>query len=193
MNAKGQTPVIENSQQRPVFTNIIKPPRLIGPENQALKTKDVVVEIFSGFDCADCRDFAFDVLPLLQEKYGKSEHIKVVYYTVPDEENDDHYRALVGLKCAEEKGKFKEMHADLQLNPATGREADLMAQELGLDLYEYRACVKSGRYDEEIQTLMDYAKERGIRKKPTILIDDYVLFGNQPIENINKIISEVTR
>jgi len=193
ITSHGQEPVFVTPTERPVFTNIVEPPRVMGPENQELKASQIVVEIFNGFDCPDCRDFSFDTLPFLKEKYGSSDAVKLVYYTVPEVDNDDQIRALIGLKCAEEKGKFWEMYSDLQLNPATGREADLTAQGLGLELMDYRNCVKSGKYDEEIQTMMDYVSERGIHRKPTVLIGDYILYGNQPMENIEKIINEVTQ
>jgi predicted DsbA family dithiol-disulfide isomerase len=97
------------------------------------------------------------------------------------------------MECAEEEGKKQEMYEALHVTTETlsQREVDLIGQELGLPVIAFRACLKSDKYGAKIGEAIAYAEEKGITRKPTILIGDTILYGNQPIENIERVIDKI--
>jgi protein-disulfide isomerase len=153
----------------------------------------ITVDVFYSFGCPGCGSFGLNTVPALQEMYLEDQDVDLNFHITPLTDNDGEYYAAVGVKCAAEYGKYWEMHRKLHstVEPLSSREVDLLGQELELPVMGFRNCLKSGKYDEDIGKAIDYAHQKGIAKLPTILIGDYKLYGNQPIENIVKIIDEI--
>jgi len=182
---------------KPSFSTIISPLPTILPafeaEAYANPTK-VTVEVFNTFGCNDCASFAINTLIPLREKYKDNENVEIKYYIVPNLESEGEKYSAIGVRCAEEQDKywalFQELHLETEV--LSSREVDLNFQEVPeIELISFRNCLKSDKYIEAIQADINYAGEKGITKKPTTIIGDYVLLGNQPIENIEKIINEI--
>jgi len=173
------------------FSNIEKPlPK--APDSET-DISPITVEVFYSFGCSGCSSFGLNTIPSLQEKYLEDEDVDLKLYITPASDDKGQYYSAVGVKCASEHGKYWEMYRKLHetTEPLSQRETDLLGQELELPLLEFRNCLKSGKYDEEIGKAIDYANQNGITEIPTILIDGYRLYGNQPIENIQKIINDI--
>jgi protein-disulfide isomerase len=173
------------------FSYIEKPlPK--APDSESVKLP-ITVEVFYSFGCFGCDDFGLNTVPALQKMYLEDQDVDLNFHITPAPDNDGEYYAVVGLKCASEYGKYWEMHQKIHATtePLSSREIDLLGQELGLPIMEFRNCLRSGKYDEDIGKAMDYASQKGITKMPTILIDDYKLYGNQPIENIERVINQI--
>ncbi|MBU1935194.1 DsbA family protein, partial [Patescibacteria group bacterium] len=179
------------------FSNIIRPvPEVLldefGEAIEEKKPEKVTVEVFTTFDCSECDRFAIDTFLPLREKYLEDESVEVKLFVVPDRESEAEYYSAVGIQCAAEQNSYWEMYRALHEtpDPLNKREVDLNAQGLGLEIVPFRNCLNSGKYDEMIEADIAYAEGRGATTKPIVFIGGYVLLGNQPIENIEKIIKE---
>ena len=197
LGMQGEVEIMKN-QAIPSFSNIIKPvPKIISEFDTEVEAEPIKlpieIEVFYTFGCADCTGFNLNTVPALLEKYGEDENVDLKLYVVPNKENDEEYYSAVGLKCAAEYEKYWELHRELNLTtePLSRREVDLLGQGLELPVTTFRNCLLSGKYDEEIDKAIYRANQKNVTKKPAILIGDYKLFGNQPIENIQKIINEI--
>lgn len=185
---------IVKSEPIPVFSNITKPDiQPIDEFGTKSAIEKVSIEVFYTFECKGCDNFGLNTVPALIEKYSEDEKINLQIYLNPDTKNDGQYFAVKGIKCAEEYEKYWEMHRELFLihEPLSQREVDLTGQVLELPLYEFRNCLKSEKYHDFMNAVNDVAKEKGVTKMPVVYINDYVLTGNQPIENIQKVINEI--
>ncbi len=185
---------IVKSEPIPVFSNIFRPD--FQPVNE-FDAKPIVenvnIEVFYTFGCRDCKNFGLYTVPAINEKYSDRGDINLEVYLNPDTRDDGQYFAVKGVKCAEEYEKYWEMHNELFLTsePLSQREVDLTGQGLELPLYEFRNCIKSEKYHDFMNAVNDVAKEKGVIKMPVVYINDYMLTGDQPIENIEKIINEI--
>ena len=191
LGLEGETIVLQDLAHS--FSNIEEPlPRApdAGPVDLP-----IAVEVFYSFGCYGCNDFGLSTVPLLQEKYLEDEKVDLKFYITPASDDEGQYYAAIGVKCAAEHGKYWEMHNKIHSStePLSSREIDLLGQELELPILEFRNCLKSGKYDEEIGKAIDYANQKEITRMPTILIDGYKLYGNQPVENIEKIVNEIIK
>jgi protein-disulfide isomerase len=190
LGINGDSIVIQKDQLHPLFSTILRP--LPNPPGTPVELP-TVVDVYYTFGCPGCASFGAYTIPALQEKYLESDNVELRFNVIPNTEDEGQYYAAVGVKCAAEQGKYWEMHRELNLTtePLSFREVDLIGQELEFPIMEFRSCLKSGKYDEEIGAEIQKATDKGVSTLPVIFIEGYKLIGNQPVENIIKIISEI--
>lgn len=191
-----QVTVAPDPVVRPTFSTIINPlPQLLPAFEAEAYTSptSVDVEVFNTFECSECEHFAINTFIPLREKYLSNENVNIKHYVIPNLESEGEKYSAIGIKCAEEQGKYWELFQELHLETEllSRREVDLNGQEIELEVIPFRNCLKSEKYDETINSDILYAEEKSITSKPTILIGDYTLLGDQPIENIEKVINEI--
>ena len=178
--------VLVQNAPKPTFQTIIEP---IGPTLPLSAQDKVKVEIFNTFGCRSCDLFGQGVLPRLVEKYENDSTVDFHLFLVPDRENEAELYAVRGAYCAAKHNRFWDliyrMHETEGLNK---RAIDLLGQELELPLMEFRQCLDSDESDETIGETIAYAEARRISSAPVIFVNDTILLGIQPIENIEKII-----
>lgn len=172
----------------PSFQTIFEP---IGPSLPRTELDKVKVEVFNTFDCADCDLFGQNVLPELVKKYTGSLEVEFHLYLVPDKASEGQLSAVRGAHCATRYERFWDMVYKLyQADVLSRREVDLTGQELGFPVKEFRTCIGSEDFDAAIDADLAYAVSRKVSRKPTILVNDTVLLGNQPLENIERVIKK---
>jgi protein-disulfide isomerase len=159
----------------------------------------VVIVEFSDFQCGYCGRWYDETLPLILATYP--DEVKFVYRDFPIF-GEDSLRAALATECAEEQGKFWEMHNRLFTRLNAREEAALSeetlvnyAQELGLETRSFSECLSSQRYFDEV--LLDYqvAQAYGLRGTPGFVINGVVYtIGAQPFDVFDQIIqSELAR
>jgi len=180
--------VIVQDAPIPSFQTIIEP---IGPALLTDEQGKVRLEIFNSFGCSDCDLFGQGILPQLVEKYAESSEVELRLYLVPNKENEGELYAVRGAHCASRHERFwdltYELHRTELLNK---REVDLAGQSLQLPVVEFRKCLGSEDFDAKIDEDIAYSEVKKIFQKPTILVNDTMLLGAQPIENIDRIIKK---
>lgn len=177
-------------------------PRGVAEDDDAFRgpaDAPVVIVEFSDFQCGYCGRWYDETLPLILETYPNE--VKFVYRDFPIF-GEDSLRAALASECAEEQGKFWEMHNRL-FERLNGREQTALseetlvgyAQELGLETRSFSECLSSQRYFDEV--LLDYqaAQSYGLRGTPGFVINGVVYtMGAQPFAIFDQIIqSELAR
>lgn len=183
LGQSGQSVTVVKDAQMASFATIIEP---IGPALD-LPDQKVKVEVFNSFGCKDCNSFGLNVLPKLYEQYATHETVSFYLYLVPDMENEGELYASKGAHCAAEHERFWDMVAELhRAEVLNRREVDITGQGLHLPITEFRSCLQGEGYDERINQDINYATQKGVAQKPTILVNGTVMLGNQPLENIER-------
>jgi protein-disulfide isomerase len=84
--------------------------------------------------------------------------------------------------CANEQGKFWEMHATLYANwngenqgNLSDRRLQAMAQSIGLDMNAFNACFSANKYKADIQADLDKGKQMGVNGTPTVFVNGNVI------------------
>jgi protein-disulfide isomerase len=160
----------------------------LGPEDAAV----TIVE-FSDFQCSYCGKFYDETLPRIREAYP--DQVKFVYRDFPIF-GEDSARAAMAAECAEEQGKFWEMHNYLfdthnAAEPVTMDQSTLVsiAGELDMDTDAFSECLSSERYMEEVLNDYQTAQQYGFRGTPGFVINGVVYtMGAQPFEVFDRII-----
>lgn len=166
-----------------------QPGRALGPENAPVK----IVE-YSDFQCPFCARAATDLLPPIEAQYIANGTVRFEYQPVAFLGQESMLAAEAAL-CAEDQQQFWAMHDKLFASQA-GEErgqfaiANLkrFAQEIGLDRAQFEPCLDSHKYQDKVLELTREAQARGVEGTPTFFVNNDVVPGAVPFEQMQSII-----
>lgn len=135
---------------------------------------------FADFECPFSRE-AFTTVRTLAAEYG--DRVKFVFRDMPLDELHSHARAAsVAADCASAQGKFWQMHDKLFQNSDKLTNPDLRsyAEQIGLDLGAYDACVKDPGVAAEVEADLKAGEAAGVRGTPTFFFNGRKVEGAIP-------------
>lgn len=170
----------------PDFSNISK-------ENTIASSDSVKIDIFDSFNCAKCSEFALNTLPKIKNLEKENSDIEIRLYFVPDINDELYYQSALSLKCAADQSAFWDMYEKLHKNKSDLNKKSFLqfGKELELNTGALTECLKEETHKNSVMADIKYATDKGIKIKPTLIINEYKLLGNQPFENIERIINKV--
>ena len=133
----------------------------------------VVLVEFSDFECPFCSQHFRAAYPQVLKQFVETGQVRYIFKNLPLEPihpNASH--AAEAAQCAGEQKKFWEMHDRLFANQKLLTKSDLRnhAQQLGLHMGEYEACIARGDMARRVQDDLVEAKRLGLTGTPTFLI-----------------------
>jgi len=158
---------------------------VMGPDDAPV----TIIE-FSDFQCPYCTQWHNEVFARLIADYG--DKIRFVYRDFPlTNIHPEAFPAAEAANCAGEQNMYWEFHDLLFSNGPNALSAEnyvVYAESLDLDLEDFKECVDSGRYKDEVQGDIDFAANLGIRSTPTFFINGLAVVGAQPYEVFQRLI-----
>jgi len=169
----------------PIFSNVIE-------QKSETEYKTVKVEIFDNLICNGCSDFVLNTLPKIKNLEQETKNISLSFYFIPDINNEIYYMAAMSLKCSFDQNQYWGMLAKLHENKDSLNKKSFykFAKELELNAEALNQCINEEVYKKSIEEDIKYASDKNIIFKPTIIINENYLIGDQPFENIQKVINE---
>ena len=162
--------------------------------------KVTIIE-FGDYQCPICRLFWKETLPRLRKEYVDTGKVKLVFRDFPLPGHPMAVPAAMATECAEDQGRFWEMHDKVYREQdrraregevAEFRANDLKrwAADLKLDTAAFNSCLDSGKYKQEVAA--DYAAAMGVGLKgtPVFFVNGRALLGAHPFADFQKIIEE---
>jgi protein-disulfide isomerase len=163
----------------------------------------VVVIEYSDFQCPYCGKFARETFGAIEERYIGPGKVRYVFRNFPlDESHPKAFKAAEAGECANQQGKFWEMHAQLFANQQALDPADLVSHSkvVGLEESAFRKCL-NGAASGKIRRDFNDGVKAGVGGTPTFLIgtaekDGKVrvvktLSGMQTTESFTRALDEV--
>jgi protein-disulfide isomerase len=146
----------------------------------------VTIVEFSDFQCPFCSR-AVPTLNQIKQTYGPDK-VRIVFRDMPLPSHNRAEPAALASHCANEQGKFWEMHDKLFENQTKLEDADLKgyAKALGLDSAKFSECFDSKRYAGIIEKSKREAESLGIQATPSFVINGVLLQGAQPFERFKE-------
>jgi protein-disulfide isomerase len=182
-------PVVEAPvTQQPQYTRYDIPTE----NSYALGPADAPITIveFSDYQCPFCRRWHAEVYePLLAAYPGK---IRLVYRNLPlTSIHPDALGAAEAAMCAGEQDVYWKYHDKLFSSESLGNSIYLQyAQELGLNVPAFEACLNDHKYQKTIESDSDFAINLGIRSTPTFFINGLAVVGAQPLDVFKQVIDK---
>lgn len=157
---------------------------LIGKSDAPLK-----IIIFSDFQCAFCREQEAALNEIIKKYADKVGSIRKDY-----PEADFHstsFKAAIAGRCAQEQNKFWSYHNKLLNGNYLKREAfNELAEELGLNLKNFKSCLNSDRPKKLIMENIKEADSLEITGVPFIYVNDKEVMGQISLEELEEIVED---
>ena len=155
-----------------------------GPENAPI----TIVE-FSDYECPYCVRAEGTVKDVLAAYPGK---IRLVYRDYPLPMHPKAPKAAEAAHCAEDQGKYWEMHDKLFASNPKLEVADLKAaaRDVGLDGGKFDQCLDSGEKAKVVEMHKKAGDEAGVSGTPAFFINGHPLSGAQPLDAFKAIIDQ---
>ena len=152
---------------------------------------------FSDFECPLCGRFYSETLSQLIKEYVDTGKMKINYRHYPLPFHPKATPLALVAECANEQGKFWEMHdkifsATVAGTSSTSTDADYTkwAGELGLDTSSFDSCYTSKKYQKNVDEDTSAGSAVGVSGTPTFYINGKQLVGALPFESFKAIIEE---
>ncbi len=155
-----------------------------GPANAPV----TIIE-FSDYECPFCSRAEATINQVKKAYEGK---IRVVFRDFPLNFHQHAQKAHEAAGCAQEQGKFWEMHDKLFANQKALGIANLntYATEIGLDMAKFETCLSSGARADEVKNDLKEGQLAGVSGTPAFFINGRFLSGAQPFDAFAAIIDE---
>lgn len=179
----------------------ILPADTAGFRGYVLGSPDAPVEIveYADYQCPACQVFEVLQFPDVKSRLIETGRVRWVYRDFPLDNIHPHARlAAHAAACAEEQGKYWEMHTRIyaaqpdwsRLANAGGAFRDL-AGDAGLDGGRFRGCMSAGRYQGRIEASAREGVRLGVGSTPTLIIGGRRYEGAQPYDRIRALVDSI--
>jgi protein-disulfide isomerase len=137
------------------------------------KDAKVTLVEFTDYQCPFCGRAFRQTYPPVVAEYVKTGKVRYIIHNYPlTQLHPNAFRAAEAARCAQDQGKFWEMHDRLFGNQKAldqkGLEAS--AKALGLDTKQFQQCLTTGKYKAEIETAVAEGKKLGVTGTPTFFL-----------------------
>jgi protein-disulfide isomerase len=142
---------------------------------------------FADFECPACANFATITEPDVRKRLVETGKISIRFIDYPLPIHRNTWFASNAAACANEQGKFWEMHDGLFENQdrwggvATSRpkgELKNVAQAVGLDVGKWESCFDEKKYNLNIVANQKEGERRLVSETPTFIIGGKMLPGS---------------
>ena len=156
------------------------------------KSAPVTVVEFSDFQCPYCAKGS-QIIHDLKKKYGNK--IKVAFKNFPLSFHRQAKGAAHAGLCVFEQSndRFWDLHDHMFQNQQSLKEEELelaVAKLEGINLDNYKKCMKSKKFMASIDKDIAQGNELGIKSTPTFFVNGKLVNGAQPIEVFSELIEE---
>ncbi|MDQ8153997.1 MAG: DsbA family protein [Gemmatimonadota bacterium] len=154
---------------------------------------------FADFECPACAQFATLTEPDVRARLVNTGMASIEFYVFPLPMHDNTWSASNAAYCANEQGKFWEMHdrlfytQDLWAATATkspDKKIFGYAKDIGLDESKFEECFDSKRHYPNIKASGAEAERRGIDETPSFIIAGKKYSGSLPYDEIKRLVDE---
>ncbi|TVP57869.1 MAG: hypothetical protein EA351_05095 [Gemmatimonadales bacterium] len=133
---------------------------------------------FSDYSCNACQAFTMQSKPTLDRAYVDRGLMRFEYYDFPTGMFPNSFTAARAARCAGDQDGYWPFHDLLfQRQTTWGTQADPnrtfegYAEEVGIDVGEFRSCLRSDRHAEVVTANLELARQLGVAGTPTLMLN----------------------
>ena len=185
------------SRPKAVATRLDPSLPAIKSEGYVIGSASAPVEVieFADFECPACGQFATLTEPDVRTRLVNTGQVRFRFMDFPLSMHKNTWDASLAAACANDQGKFWEMHDALFANQdrwngeATSRPrgpiGDL-AKGLGLDMSKYNGCMDAETHRAKVQSHLSEGEKRGVQSTPTFVFNGLVVSSAIPYDAFKK-------
>jgi protein-disulfide isomerase len=154
---------------------------------------------FSDFQCPFCRRFFEETLPQIKKEYIDTGKVKLTFRHYPLDFHPAAYPSALAAECANEQGKFWELHDKIfeeQAKQGTGTvqytidDVKTWAAAIVMDQTQFASCIDSNKYDAQVKEDVADAQKVGVSGTPATYVNGMLVSGAQPYSVFKTIIDQ---
>jgi len=193
---KSRSAYYENLQKKYKVDIKMEPVRVevaaSGPATGGPATAPVTIVEFSDFQCPFCSRLT-PTLDQVKKKYG--DKVRIVFRQFPLPMHNNAQKAAEAALCANDQGKFWQLHDAMFSNQAALGVDQLKAKavELGLKADDFNKCLDSGAKVAVVEADKKAGSEAGVNGTPAMFVNGRFLSGAVPIEQLSTVIDDELR
>lgn len=162
-------------------------------------TAPIEVIEFADFECPGCGQFATITEPDVRTRLINTGQVRFRFMDYPLPNHKNTMDAHLAAACANDQGKFWEMHdlifqnQDRWNGEATGRPRGVLgdlARRLSLDMSKYDACMDAETHRSQIEANQREGERRQVGVTPTFIIAGKLIPGALPYDRFKKLVDE---
>jgi protein-disulfide isomerase/Skp family chaperone for outer membrane proteins len=176
------------------FKSMIEPDRAKvatqGHPSKGPADAPVTIVEFSDFECPYCGGL-FPTLNKIEQNY--KDKIRLVYRQFPlNNIHPNAQKAAEASLCAEDQSKFWQLHDAMFIDQKNLTVENLKAKaaSLSLNAATFSSCLDSGKHAAAVRDSLVEGSSVGVDGTPALFINGRFLGGNQPYDEIAKIIED---
>lgn len=157
---------------------------------------------FADFECPGCGQFATIQGPDIKKRIIDAGLANFRFYDFPlTTIHANTLFAHLAAACADDQGKFWEMHDQLFMNQpdwsslATTNPRKVIepyATAIGLDMAAYNSCMNEQKHLARIRANAKEGESRGVGSTPTIIVDNKMYPGGLTADGLKKLVDSLT-
>lgn len=160
-------------------------------------TAPVEVIEFADFECPGCGQFSTITEPDVRARLVNTGQVRMRFIDYPLPMHKNTWDASLAAACANDQGKFWQMHDALFANQyrwngqATSRPRgpiSELAKSVGLDMDKYGSCMDADTHRAKIQSHLQEAERRQVTQTPTFIIGGVMAPGALPYDSFKALV-----
>ena len=160
------------------------------PEKGSESAPLVIVE-FSDYQCSFCARHVKETYPEIYKKYINTGKLRYALIDNPLPFHNMASKAAEAAHCAEEQGRFWEMHDKMISNPESLNDLNAIASSLNLDMKKFKSCMDEKKYAGKVDSNLSLAKKLNIKAAPGFVIAASNPDNPQKVKGISFILGAV--
>jgi protein-disulfide isomerase len=150
----------------------------------------VTIVIFGDYECPYCKKAADTAEVRIRKEYVETGKVKLVFRDYPLEFHASARIAAEAAQCALPQGKYWEYHDALFARQSELATLDYvgLAKSLGLNAEEFKSCIDTGTYKNEIEIDRRAGMALGIEGTPASFVNGTLIGGAYPYETYQQVI-----
>ena len=155
------------------------------------KNANLSIVLYSDFECPFSKKFHKTTYKKLKKEYVNTGIVNIVLKHYPDKLHKNALLEAQAFECAKEQNKRSKIQDELY-NHKKLSKTDLLyiAQKSNISIPNFEECLYYQKYKDKILKEKIIAKNKGIQKTPTMLIEEEKIEGVKPYSIIKQIIEE---
>jgi len=138
---------------------------VLGSESARL----ILVE-FTDYQCQFCGRYSRETFPQIREQYVDKGVLRYVVIDQPLPIHPDAPKAAEASHCAEDQGKFWEIHEEMMAKQENLKDLSTYARSLDLNIGQFEECLNTGKYRDAVRKDMELANKLGVNGVPGFII-----------------------
>ncbi|HUQ46586.1 MAG TPA: DsbA family protein [Gemmatimonadaceae bacterium] len=173
-------------------------------EGYVLGSASAPVEVveFADFECPACGQFATLTEPDVRARLVNTGQVRMRFIDYPLPMHRNTWDASLAAACANDQGKFWEMHDAIFANQdrwnteATSRPRGPIAElakGVGLDMTKYESCMDADTHRAKVQSHLAEAVKRQVGSTPTFVFNGLMVPGAVPYDRFKQLVDSAPR